>query len=46
MTPPLKRGLAAIGLVLLAASLSACIVEPAGRPPGPGWCYWHPYACR
>lgn len=39
----LRRCLATIGLLLLAVSLSACIVEP-GR--GPGWCYYHPYACR
>ncbi len=38
-----RSGLAAIGLVLLAASLSACVVE--GRPGG-GWCYWHPNQCR
>ncbi len=44
MTPHVRRGLAAIGLVLLAVSLSACIVEPIGRPGG--WCYWHPGACR
>jgi hypothetical protein len=40
-----RTGLAAIGLVLLAASLSACVVETPGRPGG-GWCYWHPNACR
>lgn len=43
----IRRGLAAIGLIVLAASLSACIIESERRPPpGPGWCYWHPYACR
>ena len=39
----IRRSLTALGLILLAASLSACIVEP-GR--GPGWCYYHPGACR
>jgi hypothetical protein len=40
-----RSALAAIGLVLLAASLSACVVEGPGHPGG-GWCYWHPGACR
>lgn len=40
-----RHGAAAIGLILLAGSLSACIVE-TGRPHGGGWCYWHPGACR
>jgi hypothetical protein len=40
-----RTGLAALGLVLLAASLSACVVEEPGRPHG-SWCYWHPYQCR
>lgn len=32
------------GLLMLATSLSACIVE-TDRPRG-GWCYWHPGRCR
>ena len=40
-----RTGLAVIGLLVLAASLSACIVEEPGRP-GHGWCYWHPGACH
>jgi len=43
MNAILRRSAAAIGLVLLASSLSACVVVPA-RPGG--WCYWHPYQCR
>jgi hypothetical protein len=39
-----RQSLAAFGLLLLAASLSACVIVP-GRPGG-GWCYWHPGACR
>ena len=39
-----RTGLFVIGLLLLATSLSACVVE--GRPRGGGWCYWHPGACR
>jgi hypothetical protein len=36
-----------MGLILMAASLSGCIVEGPGRPGGGGgWCYWHPGACR
>ena len=44
MAPYLRRGVAALGLVLLATSLSACIIEDGPRRGG--WCYWHPYACR
>ena len=46
MNAHLRRGLAVIGLVLMAASLSGCIVEGPDRPGGGGWCYWHPGACR
>jgi hypothetical protein len=31
-----------IGLVVMAASMSGCVVAPGGG----GWCYWHPYRCR
>lgn len=33
-----------LGCCLLAASLSlsGCVYPP----PGPGWCYYHPYRCR
>jgi|HubBroStandDraft_4_1064222.scaffolds.fasta_scaffold5874786_1 hypothetical protein len=32
--------LAALGLlVAVGVTLSGCY------PPGPGWCYWHPYRC-
>jgi hypothetical protein len=41
----MKRLVAAIGLLLLAGSLSACIIEDGGHRGG-GWCYWHPGACR
>lgn len=41
----LRTGLAAIGLLVLAASLSACIVEAPGHPHS-SWCYWHPGACH
>lgn len=43
MTTVLRRGAGALALALLAATLSACIVEerPASR-----WCYYHPGACR
>jgi hypothetical protein len=41
----LRRSVVALGLILLAGSLSACIIEEPGRPRG-GWCYWHPGACR
>jgi hypothetical protein len=45
MNARLRRGFAVMGLILMAASLSGCIVEGPGRPGG-GWCYWHPGACR
>jgi hypothetical protein len=45
MNARVRRGLAVMGLILMAASLSGCIVEGPGRPGG-GWCYWHPGACR
>jgi len=44
MNARVRRGIAVIGLLLMAASLSACVVEPG--PGGGGWCYWHPYRCR
>jgi hypothetical protein len=32
--------LAALGLLaVVGVTLSGCY------PPGPGWCYWHPYRC-
>lgn len=37
-----RRLSAACLLLALGASLSGCIVAPAG----PGWCYYHPYRCR
>lgn len=37
------RAAVALGLLLLAAALSGCVVVPV-RPAG--WCYWHPGACR
>jgi hypothetical protein len=47
MNARVRRGLAVMGLILMAASLSGCIVEGPGRPGGGGgWCYWHPGACR
>jgi hypothetical protein len=44
MTKHVRRFAGVIGLVLMAASLSACVVE--GGHHGGGWCYWHPGACR
>ncbi len=44
MSRPFRRLVAAIGLVLMAGALSACIIEEPGGPHR-GWCWWHPYRC-
>jgi hypothetical protein len=38
----MQRAIAILALLALALPLSGCYV--AG-PPGPGWCYYHPYRC-
>lgn len=43
MHPFLRRTAAALALLTLATSLSACVV--ATRPARPGYCYWHPGRC-
>ena len=40
---PLRLGATILGLALLTATLSGCVVEGRG---GHGWCWWHPYRCR
>ena len=37
------KAIATITLLALSIPLAGCVV--AG-PPGPGWCYYHPYRCR
>jgi hypothetical protein len=40
----MRRAIATLMLLALAIPLSGCVVAPGPR--GPGWCYYHPYACR
>jgi hypothetical protein len=40
----MKRTITTLLLLAVAIPLSGCVV--VDHPRGPGWCYYHPYACH